>query len=68
MVHRMSETSHTPEAPVEWLESLQRSKAQISAGETVPLLPILDRLRVAAERLEEEMGIEPEESKPSLPR
>jgi hypothetical protein len=34
------------------LESLERSKAQIAAGVTVPLIPILDRLRASAERLE----------------
>ena len=40
------------QAPPGWLESLARSKAEIAAGKTVPLLPILDRLRSAAERLE----------------
>ena len=47
------------EAPIPsgWLESLRRSKAQIAAGEAVPLLPLLDRLRAAAERLEAEQGI-----------
>ncbi len=28
------------------------AKAQIAAGESVPLLPVLDRLRASAERLE----------------
>jgi len=41
-------------APAAWLESLARSKAQIAAGESVPLLPVLDRLRATAERLEAE--------------
>ncbi len=40
-----------------WLQSLARGKAQIASGETVPLLPILDRLRASAERLEAEQGI-----------
>ena len=43
--------------PAAWRESLERSKAQIAAGEAVPLLPVLDRLRAAAERLEAEQGI-----------
>ena len=44
-------------SPTGWRESLERSKAQIAAGKTVPLLPLLDRLRAAAERLEAEQGI-----------
>lgn len=54
---RMADTS--PEAPVPpgWRESLARSKAQIAAGESVPLLPVLDRLRASAERLEAEQGV-----------
>lgn len=43
--------------PTGWRESLARSKAQIAAGETVPLLPILDRLRASAERLEADQGV-----------
>lgn len=41
-------------APSGWRESLGRSKAQIAAGEAVPLLPVLDRLHAAAERIEME--------------
>ena len=50
---------HSRAAPplADWRESLERSKAQIAAGQTVPLLPVLDRLRAAAERLEAEQGI-----------
>ena len=44
-------------SPAGWRESLARSKTQISAGEGVPLLPILDRLRASAERLESEQGV-----------
>lgn len=47
-------------APDEWLESLARSKAQIAAGQTVPLLPILDRLRATADRLEAAHGTSPD--------
>jgi len=43
--------------PAGWQESLARSKEQIAAGERVPLLPVLDRLRASAERLEAEQGI-----------
>jgi len=44
-------------APAGWRESLKRSKAEIAAGAAVPLLPVLDRLRAAAERLEAEQGV-----------
>jgi hypothetical protein len=54
---RMAETSPGTPAPAGWHESLSRSKAQIAAGESVPLLPVLDRLRASAERLEAEQGI-----------
>jgi len=53
----MTESSVTPPPPADWQESLVRSKAEIAAGESVPLLPILDRLRAAAERLEAEQGV-----------
>ena len=50
--HVMSNTANRAAAPAKWLESLARSKAEIASGRTVPLLPILDRLRASAERLE----------------
>jgi hypothetical protein len=50
----MSNTANHASAPAGWLESLARSNAQIAAGKTVPLLPVLDRLRASAERLESE--------------
>ena len=53
----MSERSSEAPAPADWHESLVRSKAQIAAGESVDLLPILDRLRASAERLEAEQGV-----------
>ena len=38
--------------PPGWLaESLERSEAQIAAGQTVPLEPILDRLRASIARM-----------------
>ena len=64
----MSEASHTPRAPAEWRDGLERSKAQIAAGQTMPLLPVLDQLRAAAERLEAEMGVVPDEVKPTQSR
>ena len=60
----MSNPANRTTAPVEWLESLAKSKAQIASGQPVPLLPIIDRLRAAPERLEAEQGIAPDEAKP----
>jgi hypothetical protein len=53
----MSDKPKSAPSPAGWEESLARSKAQIAAGELVPLLPILDRLRASAERLEAEQGV-----------
>ncbi len=39
-------------APLGWEESLERSEAQIAAGLTVPLEPVLDRLRATIRRME----------------
>ena len=68
MIRRMSEAANSSRAHTSWQESLARSKAQITAGHTVPLLPVLDRLRVSAERLEAEMGVNPDEVKLNPPR
>ena len=68
MLQAMSETATPFRAPTSWKESLERSKAQIAAGHTVPLLPILDRLRASAERLEAEMGVNPDEANPNPSR
>ncbi len=53
----MDKSSTAETHPVGWTESLARSRRQIAAGETVPLLPVLDRLRASAERLEAEQGV-----------
>jgi hypothetical protein len=53
----MEEPKTTAVAPTGWRESLKRSKAEIAAGAKVPLLPVLDRLRASAERIEAEQGI-----------
>ncbi len=39
--------------PPEWLlQSLARSEEQIAAGQTVPLEPVLDRLRASIARMQ----------------
>ena len=39
--------------PPGWvMESLERSEAQIAAGQTVPLEPVLDRLRASIARMQ----------------
>jgi len=48
----MPSTADRANVPLGWRESLERSKSQIAAGMTVPLIPILDRLRASAEQLE----------------
>lgn len=53
----MSNGAETLPPPAGWEESLARSKAQIVAGKRVALMPILDRLRASAERLEAEQGV-----------
>ena len=59
----MPNSPNGAEVPASWLEGLARSKAQIVAGQTVPLLPILDRLLASAERLEAEQDLPPDEAK-----
>jgi hypothetical protein len=40
-------------APPDWIvNSLDRSEAQIAAGQTVPLEPVLDRLRAGIKRMQ----------------
>ena len=68
MIQDMSEAANSSRAPAGWLESLERSKIQLAAGQTVPLLPVLERLRASAERLEAEMGVTPDEAKPNHSR
>ncbi len=40
------------EAPAGWLEFLDHSEAQIAAGQTVPLAPVLDLMRASIARME----------------
>ena len=39
-------------APAGWLEALDRSEADLAAGRTVPLEPVLARLRDSIKRME----------------
>ncbi len=64
----MKEPEAAAAAPAGWRESLERSKAQIAAGEAVPLLPVLDRLRAAAERIEAEQGVTADGERTTLRR
>ena len=47
----MSNAANQTRVSVGWQESLTRSKAENAAGQSVPLLPMLDRLRANSERL-----------------
>jgi hypothetical protein len=42
----------TRKAPAGWLESLERSEAQLARGETVPLEPVLELMRASIARME----------------
>ncbi len=48
----MNKVEHNNSAPAEWVDALDRSKAQIDAGETVPSEPVLQRMRDSLARLE----------------
>ena len=48
----MSDEVENRPTPQSWAESLDRAKAEIAAGLTVPIEPALERLRASAERLE----------------
>lgn len=39
-------------APVDWVNSLERSKAQIAAGQTVPVEPVLNMLLASIARMD----------------
>lgn len=46
-------------APAGWLEAMNESDAQLAAGQTVPLEPLLDELRHIAEQLEAKLAEQP---------
>lgn len=56
------EHDDTPLRPVPdgWLEAMAESDAELAAGQTVPLEPLLDELRRTAEQLEAKLAIRPE--------
>jgi hypothetical protein len=47
----MDDTPRPP--PAHWLEALERSEADLAAGRTVPLEPVLARMRESIVRMEE---------------
>ena len=54
----MEDAADTPSP--DWLiASLERSEAQIAAGQTVPLEPVLDRLRASIARMQPPAEHEP---------
>jgi hypothetical protein len=46
--------------PTGWLDAMDESDAELAAGLTVPLQPLLDALRQAAEQLDAEPAVPPE--------
>ncbi len=44
--------------PAEWQDSLARSIAQAERGESVPLEPVLQRLRAGVERMKKQRAAE----------
>lgn len=46
--------------PAGWLDAMDESDAQLAAGQTVPLEPLLDELRQAAAQLEAKLAAQPE--------
>ena len=48
----MNKVDNHQTAPAGWVESLDRSKAQIEAGQTVPVEPALQRLRDSLARMD----------------
>ena len=48
----MNKVENNKAAPADWVESLDRSKAQIEAGQTVPVEPALQRLRDSLARMD----------------
>lgn len=53
------DTTSSP-VPAEWLDAMAESDAQLAAGQTVPLEPLLDELRRTAEQLEAKLVGRPE--------
>jgi len=43
--------------PPGWTKALEESEAQVAAGQTLPLEPVLERLRTGAERIEARLRV-----------
>jgi len=54
---------HVKSTPLCWIEALDRSAAEVAAGQTVPIEPVLDELRASAERLEARLAATPSRKK-----
>jgi hypothetical protein len=52
IIWSMTSTKDRAPAPPGWLEALAESEAELAAGQTVPLAPVLAELRASAARLE----------------
>jgi hypothetical protein len=48
----MNQDPDSDAPPKGWIDSLVRAKAQIAAGQTVPMAPVVGRLRASVERME----------------
>jgi hypothetical protein len=51
--------------PQNWLGALERSEAQLAAGQTVPAEPIMQRLRDSIAELERKAADKPRRSAPA---
>jgi len=48
----MDKAETAPAAPPDWIEALAESEADIEAGHTVPLEPVLAPMRASVDRME----------------
>ena len=51
--------------PQSWLDALERSEAQLAAGQTVPAEPIMQRLRDSIAELERKAADRPRRTAPA---
>ncbi len=52
IAHRLTMDDEGKLAPAGWIEALTRGKAQVEAGLSVPVEPVLGRLKAALARME----------------
>jgi hypothetical protein len=62
----MDDTPNNP-VPAEWAEALERSEAQLAAGQTVSGDSVRKRLRASIARMEAQLEPNPEISNPPVP-